>query len=71
MDITKINGLWVVKNAIENFTVLVAALDKMEAYEIAEGYFFESHMSTEQLSASEFNDINTRFDCDYILMVTG
>ena len=49
------------------FTVLIAALDKTKAHEIAASYFLDSHMSAESITVEKFKDANTKFDCDYIL----
>ena len=67
MKITELEGLWTAHNKAENFTVLIAALDKTEAHEIAASYFLDSHMSTESITVEKFKDANTKFDCDYIL----
>lgn len=67
MKVNELSGLYVVKNEKENFTILVAALDYQEATEIAKDYFIDSDMSYEELSVCDFSDINTQFDCDYII----
>ncbi|WP_419083153.1 hypothetical protein [Phocaeicola sp.] len=67
MKINELSGLYVVKNENENFTILVTALDYQEAIEIAKGYFIDSGMNYEELSVRNFSDINTQFDCDYII----
>lgn len=67
MKINELSGLYVVKNEKENFTILVAALDYQEATELAKDYFIDSDMNYEELSVCEFSDINTQFDCDYII----
>lgn len=58
---------YVVKNVKENFTILVVALDCQEAIQIAKEYFLDSHMNYEELSVCNFTDINTHFDCDYVV----
>lgn len=67
MKINELSGLYVVKNENENFTILVAALDYQEAIENAKEYFIDSDMNYEELSVCNFSDINTQFDCDYII----
>lgn len=67
MKINELSGLYVVKNEKENFTILVAALDYQETTEIAKDYFIDSDMNYEELSVCDFSDINTQFDCDYII----
>lgn len=67
MKINELSGLYVVKNEKENFTILVVALDYQEATEIAKDYFIDSDMNYEELSVCDFSDINTQFDCDYII----
>lgn len=67
MKINELSGLYVVKNENENFTILVAALDYQEAIEIAKEYFIDSDMNYEELSVCNFSNINTQFDCDYII----
>ena len=67
MKINELSGLYVVKNEKENFTILVAALDYQEATELAKDYFIDSDMNYEELSVYDFSDINTQFDCDYII----
>lgn len=67
MKINELSGLYVVKNEKENFTILVAALDYQEAIELAKEYFIDSDMNYEELSVCDFSDINTQFDCDYII----
>lgn len=67
MKINELSGLYVVKNVKENFTILVVALDCREAIEIAKEYFMDSHMNHEELSVCDFSDINTQFNCDYVI----
>ncbi len=67
MKITDIDGLWVAVNKDENFTALVSAFDCNEALQIAQNYFLKSNVSAENIEIEEFRDIDTVFDCDYIL----
>ena len=66
MKITDLNHLWVGYNEIEDFRVLICALDEQDAQEIANNYCLDSHMNG-KFEISEFSDINTNFDCDYVL----
>ena len=70
MRIDKISGLYVAHNHPENFNILVCAQDEEEAKELAVGYFFEGNFPNHDpgdIEISEFNDVNTHFDCDYII----
>lgn len=67
MQINELSGLYVVENTIENFKILVVALDEQEAIQIAREYFNDSHMNYSNLKVYVFRDINTNFDCDYVL----
>ena len=66
MKITDLNHLWVGYNEKEDFRVLICALDEQDAQEIANNYCLDSHMNG-KFEISEFSDINTNFDCDYVL----
>lgn len=68
MIITDLNNLYVGYNETENFRILICALDVQEAQEIANEYRFDSNMCG-SFEITEFTDINTHFDCDYV--VTG
>lgn len=67
MKINELLGLYVVKNEAENFKIMVVALDVEEAIEIARDYFNDSHMDYSNLKVSVFKDINTNFNCDYVV----
>lgn len=67
MKVNELSGLYVVENKKENFKILVAALDEQEAMKIARDYFMESHMEHENLTVHKFTDVDTNFDCDYIV----
>lgn len=66
MKINELNNLWIGLNEEENFKVLICALDAEEAQEIAENYRLDSHMEG-NFAITEFSDVNTVFDCDYVL----
>lgn len=66
MKVTDMTNLWVGYNETEDFRVLICALDIQEAHEIANSYRLDSHLDGD-FEISEFNDINTHFDCDYVL----
>ncbi len=70
MRINEINGLFVAYNHPENFRILVCAQDKEEAMELAVEYFFEGNFPNhdpDNIEISEFSDVNTHFDCDYVI----
>lgn len=66
MKINDLTNLWVGYNEAENFRVLICALDTKEAQEIANIYRLESGMEG-SFMISEFTDVTTSFDCDYVL----
>lgn len=66
MKVNELINLWVGYNEVENFRVLICALDIEEAQEIANGYRFDSGMEG-KFEITEFDDINTKFDCDYMI----
>lgn len=66
MKINELNNLWIGLNEEENFKVLICALDAEEAQEIAENYRLDSYMEG-NFAITEFSDVNTVFDCDYVL----
>lgn len=66
MKVNELTNLWVGINEIENFKVLIVALDKQEAQEIANSYCLDSHMKGD-FKIKDFLDINESFDCDYVL----
>ncbi len=68
MCITDMTNLFVGYNETEDFRILICALDAQEAYEIANEYRFDTNMNG-QFEITELTDINTKFDCDYV--VTG
>lgn len=69
MKINELYGLWVGYNEEEKFTILICAQDTKEAQEIANNYRLDSHMKGD-FEITEFNDVNTQFDCDYVLLVS-
>jgi hypothetical protein len=66
MNINELTNLWVGTNEVENFKVLIVALDREEAQEIANSYCLDSHMEG-SFTIKEFLDANEDFDCDYVL----
>ena len=66
MKVTELNNLYVGYNEKENFRVLICALDKQEAYEIAAEYGSDSNLEGEW-EISEYSDVNMNFDCDYVI----
>ena len=67
MKITDIKNLYVGYNEKENFRILIGSNDENEADTLAEYYRQDSNLKGE-FKISEFNDINTHFDCDYIIV---
>lgn len=66
MKVNELINLWVGYNEVEDFRILICALDEVEAQEIVDGYCLDSHMEG-KFEITEFYDINTRFDCDYMI----
>ena len=68
MKIEEMTNLWVVSNSKDNFTILVAASDAVDAEAAAIIYFDEAGMSSNELEVSSFGDTpNACFDCDYVV----
>lgn len=66
MKVTDMNNLFVGANKAEDFKVLICAQDHDEAAAIAESYRADSSMGG-MFEISEFDDADTKFDCDYVL----
>ena len=66
MKINELTNLYVGTNEVENFKVLIVALDREEAQEIANNYCLDSNMKG-KFNISEFDNTETQFDCDYVL----
>ena len=66
MKVTELTNLWVGYNKTENFRVLICALDQEEAQEIADGYCLDGHFEG-KFEVTEFDDLDTHFDCDYVI----
>ena len=66
MKINELTNLWVGYNKKEDFRILICACDEIEAKEIADEYRDDSNMEGD-FEIKEFNDINTHFDCDYVV----
>lgn len=66
MKITNMTNLFVGYNKTENFKILICALDKEEAANIAAEYANDSKL-TGTFEITEFNNADTQFDCDYVL----
>lgn len=66
MKINELNNLWIGHNETENFKILICALDKIEAQEIANEYNLDSHMIG-TFEITKFTNTETQFDCDYVL----
>ena len=66
MKINEITNLWVGTNKVENFKVLIVAMNKEKAQEIADSYCLDSNMEGSFI-IKEIMDVNEKFDCDYVL----
>lgn len=69
MKINEFNNLWCAKYEKENFTICVLAVDIYEAMEVAMEYFNDSQweVTNEDITITRFRDMNTHFDCDYVI----
>ena len=69
MKVNEMTNLWCVENTEEDFKILVVALDAEEAMEISREYFCDSSMEDDPdvIEITPFNDIKTKFDCDYVI----
>ena len=66
MKVNDMTNLFVGYNEDEDFGVLICALDVQEATEIANSYRLDSNLKG-RFDITEFKDVNTKFDCDYVL----
>ena len=67
MTVIGMTNLFVGYNEEEDFRILIGASDESEADTMAEYYRQDSKLKG-KFEISEFNDINTHFDCDYIIV---
>ena len=67
MKANELHNLWVGYNKTENFRVLIVALDQKEAQEIVDVYCLDSNMEG-KFEVAEFDNLDTHFNCDYVLM---
>ena len=69
MLVTDFFGLYVGNNITENFKILINACDENEARKVAKDYFTDADMACDDsdIEIEEFDDINTQFDCDYVV----
>lgn len=63
MKVTELN-LWV--GNVNGFKFLICADDEEQAIEIGEDYKGDAGLEG-TLEVTEFNDVNTSFDCDYVV----
>ena len=49
------------------FKFLICAYDDKEAEEIAERYREDAGLGDDTLTVTPFDDVNTEFDCDYVV----
>lgn len=66
MKVNEMQNLYIGYNSMMDFKILICAWDEDEAAEIARTYKIDSNMDGE-FEISEFNDINEKFDIDYII----
>lgn len=67
MKVNEIEGLYVGYNRTENFRILIATYDGIEkAKELADEYCNDGNF-TGEFEVTEFTNVNTKFDCDYII----
>ncbi len=66
MKVTELEGLYVATNT-DNFKILVASDDSFDAKIKAENYFGDAGISSKNVKIEEFSDVNTHFDCDYVV----
>jgi hypothetical protein len=66
MKITDLEGLYVATSA-DNFKILVASDDSFDAKTKAENYFGDAGIDSENVKVEAFTDVNTHFDCDYVV----
>jgi hypothetical protein len=67
MKVNDMTNLWVGYSEEDDFRVLICALDLEEAQEIADEYLSDTHLEG-AFVITEYEDVNTHFDCDYILV---
>lgn len=66
MKINDLTNLWVGYSKVDDFRVLICALDEIEAQEIANEYRCDTHLEG-TFEITEFDNLETHFDCDYVL----
>ena len=68
MKVTDMTNLYVGYNKEEDFRILICSVEgEKEAQRLANDYADDSNLKGE-FEIQEFNDINTHFDCDYVIM---
>ena len=66
MKACDMTNLFVGYNKTEDFRILICALDKEEAAELARCYGFDASLEG-SWEISEFSDMDTKFDADYVI----
>lgn len=66
MKVHEMTNLYVGYNAFEDFRILICALDKEEAQELARDYGFDANIGGAWRITEDFDE-NTHFDCDYVI----
>lgn len=68
MRIYEMQNLFIAYNKDEDFRILICALDKYEADELARGYALDAHLEGKwEISEPNDNINNIHFDCDYVI----
>lgn len=67
MKISELDGLYVGRNNEEDFTILIAAADQMDAEDLALDYQEEVGFETE-FEVEPYTGTDIDFDCDYVIM---
>jgi hypothetical protein len=69
MKAVDMTNLYVGYNKEEDFRILICSVEgEYGAQRLADEYALDSGMEEESFEISEFNDIDTHFDCDYVIM---
>lgn len=68
MKWNEMQNLFIGYNADEDFRILICALDKQEAHELAREYGLDAGLEGDWKITETDPDIdNTHFDCDYVI----
>ena len=68
MKWNEMQNLFIGYNKDENFRILICALDKWEASELAREYGLEACIEGDwKISETDLDENDTHFDCDYVI----